>query len=109
MVTSSVIILVVDEHCVFAFKCKRKPPILIYPYSPASLLITLQRMQSPVRDSHIIWTACRIEPTELKPQPLRMLRLDAGLRARAKERLEPGMAKGADHQPNCIVILYAMQ
>ena len=97
------LILVVDEHGVFAFKCKRESPILIHPYSPTSFLITLQRMRSPARDSHIVRTARRMEPAELKLQPLRMLRLDAGLRARAKERLEPGIAEGANHWDNCIV------
>jgi hypothetical protein len=38
-----------------------------------------------------------------------MLRLYAGLRARAEERLEPGMAEEANHEFNCIVMLYGMQ
>ena len=96
------VILVVDEHGVFAFKCKREPPILVHPYGPTPFLITLQGMQSPAWDSHIIRTARRMKPAELKLQPLRMLRLDAGLRARAKERLEPGMAEGANHDEGIV-------
>ena len=97
------IVLVVDEYGIVALKREREPPILIHPYSPTSFLITLQRMRSPARDSHIVRTARRMEPAELKLQPLRMLRLDAGLRAREKERLEPGIAEGANHWDNCIV------
>jgi hypothetical protein len=38
-----------------------------------------------------------------------MLRLYAGLRARAEERLKPGMAEGANHRRYCIAMLYGMQ
>jgi len=88
-----VVILVVDERGVFAFKCKREPPILIHPYSPTAFLIPSQGMQSPAWYSHIIRTARRMKPAELELQPHRMLRLDAGLRARTKARLEPPWRK----------------
>ena len=66
---------------------------------------TLQWMAAPTRPIHILRAARRIQLTELEAQPLRMLRLDASLRAAAKEALDAAVAEALDHG----VYLYAIQ
>jgi hypothetical protein len=62
-------------------------------------------MAAPTRPIHILRATRRIQLTELQAQPLPMLRLDASLRAAAKEALDAAVTKALDHG----VYLYAIQ
>jgi hypothetical protein len=58
---------------------------------------TFRRMAAPTRPIHILRATRRIQLTELQAQPLPMLRLDASLRAAAKEALDAAVTKALDH------------
>jgi hypothetical protein len=59
------------------FKCQS--PVSIDPNGPPTLLFAFERMKSKASDVHIIDDLSYVERHQLHPEPLRMMRLDAGL------------------------------
>jgi hypothetical protein len=64
---------------------KRQSPIPIDPNRPTTLLLSLERMKPKASDIHIIDDLRGIERQQLHPQPLRVVRLDAGVAPRLIE------------------------
>ena len=64
---------------------KRQPPVSIDPNRPTTLLLALERMKPKASDVHIIDDLRRVERHQLHPEPLRVMRLDAGLAPRLVE------------------------
>jgi hypothetical protein len=93
-----VIVLVIDQDCVFAFKLERKASVLLYPYGPAARVIGLERMPAPTRQIRIHCAGGRIELSQLQPQLVRMFRLNAGFRVLAEELLKAIMTEAFDHE-----------
>jgi hypothetical protein len=64
---------------------KRQPPVSTNPNRPTALLPAPQRMKPKARDVHVIDDLRRVERYQLYPQPLCMMRLNAGLGPRLIE------------------------
>lgn len=59
------VILVIDQHDILAFKLIGETPVLVHPDCPMAFEVTFERVQSPDRNRHIIWTAGNIELPKL--------------------------------------------
>lgn len=103
------VILVIDQHDIRAFKLEGEAPVLVYPNRPVTSKVPFKRVQSPYGNRHIVRAACYVELRKLQLQPLGVLRLNTGLGARSEELLKPSVAKRADHEEKCIARLYRTQ
>src|SRR6185437_16198306 len=74
-----VIILVIDEHGIGAFKRKSQPPVLVYPNCPMTFHVALERVPFPAGNIHLLRRARFVEHVQHVQQPLRMMRLYARL------------------------------
>src|ERR1700744_1511777 len=91
------VVLIIDQYCVFAIESEGQAPITAYPDCPMVLEIAAQLMQAPSRHVHIRRRLCKIE--QLKPigQSFSMRGSDAGLVACLEEPLNPGVPEAFDH------------
>lgn len=75
------IVLVIYENCVLAFKGERHPPIPAYANGPMALQCPLKRMQPVTGSIHVCWRARDIQRREQISEPLRMGWLNSGFRS----------------------------
>jgi hypothetical protein len=95
-----VVVLIVHDDSISTFKLESQSPILIDPNRPVTIQQPLQGVQPPPGPIHIRRSGSRIELTQLQPQPLGMLGLNASLGARSKEPLNAIVAEAKDHDSN---------
>ena len=93
-----VVILIIDEHRIPGFKCKRQTPIAADAHRPESLQFTAQSVTFPARHLHILDTDRLIQNVKLHRKPRCMLRLNPRLRSRLKELLNAFMPEALDHK-----------
>jgi hypothetical protein len=65
MVLAPVIVLIVNENCVFYLEFESVPPIAIDPNGPMAFEVPFQWMQAPARRIQVGWRFCRIEGVKL--------------------------------------------
>jgi len=91
-----VVILVVDEHGIFAFEGKQQPPVAPHRHRPVAREIAFPRMQMPPRNGHVFRTAGKVQTVELARQPRRMPGAYPGLAAMSEEAFEALVPKAPD-------------
>jgi len=91
------IILIVYENCVLAFKCKYKPPISADVHRPMSLKVPAEWMQSVTRSIHIRRLAGSIQCSEQNSKFPRMRGLNTRLRSGFGKKLQTLMPVASDH------------
>jgi len=79
MVLAPVIVLIVNENCVFSFKLEGEPPIAIDSNGPMAFQIPFQRMQAPSRRVQVGSRFCRIKSIKLNGELGGMGRLNSCL------------------------------
>src|SRR5277367_1014661 len=99
---SSVVVLVINQDRVSAFKRESHTPISIHRHSPMAGQIILERVPVPARQIHIRGADGPIKSEQLQAQFLRMVRLNASLRSRAEEPPQSVVAPTLDHAGQCI-------
>jgi hypothetical protein len=75
------VVLIVHEDRVLAFKRKREPPITANTYGPMTLKAAVKRVQLVARSIHISRTACRIQRSEQISESSCLRRLNSCLRS----------------------------
>jgi hypothetical protein len=97
MALTPVVILIVDQNCIFAFKSEGEPPIAVDPHRPMAFQIALQRMQSPSRHLQVGGRFCPIQRIKLLGKLFGMSWLDARFAPGQKEFLYTGVPKALDY------------
>src|SRR5438046_724583 len=97
LISSSVIVHVIDEHRMLVVERENQPPVAAHRNRPRALRRTLQRVKAPAGQIQVCRPARRIESTKLQAKLRRVRRLDPGLAAVQKEALQPFVAEAADH------------
>jgi hypothetical protein len=92
-----VIILIINQHRVFALKLKSQSPVATDVDGSMLGERAPKTMQFPSWGIHIRGRLCAIQSEQLQPQFLRVLGLDSGLRSGAKESLDSAMPEGPYH------------
>src|ERR1700722_4077930 len=87
--SSSVVVLVIHQDCVFTLERKRQSPISVHLDRPVSGQITLQRTPVRTRNIHFECALCCIQQLQLKLESRGMLRLDPRLRFGLEKPLNP--------------------
>src|SRR5580658_1958271 len=95
--SSSVVVLVVHQDCVFTFERKRQSPISVHLDRPVSRQIALRRMPVPTRNIHFDCALCCVQQLQLKLESRGMLRLNPCLRFGLEEPLNPIMLEAPYH------------
>ena len=88
------VVLIIDQHGIRAFKCEGHAPIAIHPNRPMPIR---KRVQLPAWHVHIVGTGGQVKPRQLSFQARRMVRLDSGLAARLEKGLQSFVAECLDH------------
>ena len=91
------VVLIIDEDNILAFKPKREPPVAAYRHCPMALEIAMQRMQIVTRRVHIAGSAGNVKRGQEPPEPVRMLGLNARLRAVLGELFQPPVLVVLNH------------
>jgi hypothetical protein len=107
--TSSVVVLVIEQDHVCAFKFERQPPHAIDSNRPVPRKIGLQRMEIPSSAIGIIGCRSHVQNSELFTQPVSMLGLDTGFAPGSKELFETLMLETFDYSIECIAYRYTYQ
>ena len=95
--SSLVIVLLVNEDCVFAFELECQAPVSADADRPVILETFGQRMKFPSRSVHVAGLPGIIERKQLQAQLAGMLRLNPSFRSGAKEFLDAPMTEALDH------------
>jgi hypothetical protein len=90
------VVLVIHLGGISALKCKCDAPIPAYAYRPPALVFARELMPVPAWKIRIARLDRSVKPTQLKVQPLCMLRLDPGLTFRAEKSLEAIVPEAAN-------------
>jgi hypothetical protein len=80
------VILIVDEDCILAFKFEGQTPISADTDRPMILELSHKPMKFPSRSIHVAWSPCIIEREQLQSQLAGVLRLNPGFRPGASCR-----------------------
>ena len=91
------VVLIINQDRVFAFKLERQAPISTYIHGPMMLQITMQRVESPARSVHILFRLRMIQCEELLAKSLCMFRLNAGLGPGREEIPDSLVTEVLDH------------
>jgi len=91
------VVLVVNQYGVLAFEPEGQPPVAADPYRPMPLQVSLQRVQPPVRGTHIRRLPCLIERRKLKSQSGRVRRLNPRVDTSLEETPQAFVAETLDH------------
>jgi len=106
---SSVIILIIDQDRILAFKGERETPIATDADRPMFRQRTFQRMKFPTRSIHIGRTLGVIKSKKLSAKPVLMFGLDSTSRPCAKEPFDTAMPEALNHCVKCIDTLNSSQ
>ncbi len=93
----SVIILIVHEHGVFLFECKRQPPVGADVDRPVVFETAMQGMQPPAGCVHVLLGSGVVEGSQLQSQLVGMLGLNSRLGPSLEELLDILVPKALDH------------
>jgi len=99
---SSVIILIIDQDRILAFKRECELPVSAYVYRPVTGKLTFQLMETPTWSIHILSPFCIVESKKLTSKFFSVFRLNARFGTGLKEPLNTSMPKGFYHQHYCI-------
>ncbi len=91
------IVLVVDQNYVLAFKREGKPPISTDTHRPMTSKVPKKRVQAITGSIQIARAFCRIERCKQNSDSLRMSRLNSSLGAGFRKTLQPLMPEAANH------------
>lgn len=95
--TLLVIVLIVDEDRVLAFKLERQTPVSADADRPVILEFSDERMKFPSRSVHIARPPGIVEREQLQAQLARVLGLNPSLRPGAKEFFHAAVLEALDH------------
>src|SRR6202161_1374558 len=95
--SSSVVVLVIHQDCVFTLERKRQSPISVHLDRPVSRQMALQRMPVPTRNIHFDCALYCVQQLQLKLESRGMLRLDPCLRFGLEKPLNPVMLEAPYH------------
>jgi hypothetical protein len=87
----SVIVLIVDQNRILAFKSKRQPPVAAHRHRPMALEVSFQRVQTTSCGVHIFGSSSHVERSQQPPESFGMFWLDPRLRTSLGEFPEPFM------------------
>ncbi len=91
------VIVIINQNRIFAFKHKSKPPVSIYGHRPMAFEFPTQRMQPPAGGVHVSGGARIVQGEELLAQPLGMAGLNLGFRPCSKEQFDTFVTKAFNH------------
>ena len=91
------IVLIIYQYGVVAFKAEGQPPVSVNPDRPVPFVIAREAMQTPARQIHICSTSCGIQPAQLQAQAFCMLGLNARFRFCPEKPFNTFMTKSPDH------------
>ena len=97
MVSSSMVILIIDPHGVPVLEFKSHAPVLIDPNGTMIFQFTFEQVQSPSGQVHVFGSLRRVQLRQLQAQPFRVGGLNTRLAASPEERFEPFVLKRLDH------------
>lgn len=83
------VVLIIDEDNILAFKPKREPPVAAYRHCPMALETAMQRMQIVTGRVHIAGSAGNVKRGQQTAESVRMPGLNARFRAGLGEPLQP--------------------
>lgn len=92
-----VIVLIVHQDCVLAFKFEREAPVSADVDSPVILEMAGETMKPPSRSTHIFRPLGIVQREQLQAKLVGMLWLNARFRSRFKELFQATVAKAPDH------------
>ena len=92
-----VIVLIVHEYCVLAFKLERQAPVSAHADRPVIFEMAGQSMKPPSRCIHIFRPLGIVKREQLQAKLVGMLRLNAGFRPRFEELFQAPVAEALDH------------
>src|SRR5690606_21195274 len=93
----SVIILIVDQDGVGFIESERQSPIPAHSNRPMFTQGSLQRMNAPAGEVHVLRAPGTVQPGKLQTQARRVCREHALPRPRTEEKLQPLVAEAPDH------------
>jgi hypothetical protein len=91
------VVVVIDEHRVFAFESEGESPVAAYRDCPVIFQVAMQGMQLPPRRVHVFCRAGVVERKQLLAKALGMAGLDFGFRPGPEEQLDSLVTKASDH------------
>jgi hypothetical protein len=91
-----VIVPIVDQDCILAFKTKCHPPVAIDLHCPVASQLILQRVKIPSGKIHAVWGCGAIQSRQLIFEFGCMCRVDASLRAGQEEFFQSCVPEGLD-------------
>src|SRR5262249_13166071 len=86
LVTSSVIVLVINGVNILTLELKGDPPVAAHRYGPGAFAVAAELMKLQPRKRHVSRRSRGSQPAKNQMQPFSVLRLDAGLGASREER-----------------------
>ena len=96
------VVLVIDQYRVFAFKLESHAPISVHRYRIMSGKVASQRVQPPSGHVHISSALGVVQSGQLTPQLRSVMRLDSRLLSSVKEVFQSFVREGFDHDINRI-------
>src|SRR5712692_11581620 len=94
----SVVVLIVHQHGIFTFKCKRQPPVAADLHRPVAFKIAVQGMKLPSGCVHVLLGFGIVQRGKLQFQFIRMLWLNFRLRPGFEELLDALMPEALYHR-----------
>ena len=91
------VVLIIDEDGVFAFKLERQPPVSADADCPVIFEFRSQPVKVPARSTHVDRLPGVIEGKQLQPQLAGVFGLNSSFRSRAEEFLHTAVPKALDH------------
>lgn len=91
------IILIVDEDCIFAVEAKGEPPVSLDADGQVFPELAGQSMPLPAGNVHLVGPGGDVENGKLLVEPTDMAGLDAGLRACLEKPFDSFVAEAPNH------------
>ena len=92
------IVLIINEDEVLAIGLEGQPPVAADPYGPALLQLSLQWMELPAWNIHVLRATGDLKPLRLTPKPVGMRGLNTRLDSLQEEAVDAFVAEALDHE-----------
>lgn len=91
------VVAIINEDCVFAFKREGKPPVAADHNRPVTFQFPMEGMQLPAGSVHVLHRSGIVEHEELFTQPFAVTSLNFCFRPGPEEQFDSLMTKAFDH------------
>lgn len=91
------IVLIIDEDSVLAFKLKSQPPVSADADRPVTFEFSSQRMKLPSRSVHVSRLPCVIQGKQLQSQFASVFRLNPSFRPGVEKLFDAPMPEAFNH------------